>query len=92
MKRRFIALIGAISAWIISMLKYRIIMVKTEAFPLIVSALNSRCRAQRQSIGKEIFKVAEVTSCYHKDHAEKQLIIITFGRDMKVEINEGEQR
>jgi len=28
------------SAWIISMLKHRIIMVKTEAFTLIVSALN----------------------------------------------------
>jgi len=30
----------AINAWIISMLKHRIIMVKTEAFTLIVSALN----------------------------------------------------
>jgi len=30
----------AINAWIISMLKHRIIMVQTEAFTLIVSALN----------------------------------------------------
>jgi len=30
-----------------------------------------------QSVNQEIFKVAYATSCYHKDHAEKQLIYKT---------------